>query len=164
MRVPRKIQPIQPLTYLWEKHKEIARLEVTGLRPKDIADRLRMTYCRVSIIMNSPVYKEFRNSLSGKRDEEALDIKKELLRGAEKGVQVLNDFLNDREVPAKTKATIAMDFLDRTGFGKSSTVNTTVTNVFCTSSRIEQIKEAQRALMSGMSGRVVEVEVEGNNG
>jgi len=150
MRVPRRDVPIQPLTYMWERHKEIARLVVSGLRPIDIAEKLGMGTCRLSLIMNSPVFKEYLSTLSAKRDEGALDIKGELLKGAEKGVQLLNNFLVDDEVPKSTKAKIALDFLDRTGFGRSTTVNTNSVVVHCTESRLERLKREQRELLGGM--------------
>lgn len=150
MRVPRKAVPIQPLTYIWEKHKEIARLEVTGMKPIDISKKLGMTPCRISIIMNSPIYKEYRDSLSSKRDEEALDIRKEILKGAEKGVQHLVDFLDDNEIPKPKRARIAQDFLDRSGFGKTSTVNVNKEVTVLTGSKIEELKEKQRALLAGI--------------
>ena len=65
-------------------------------------------------------------------------------------MQLLNNFLVDDEVPKSTKAKIALDFLDRTGFGRSTTVNTNSVVVHCTESRLERLKREQRELLGGM--------------
>jgi len=162
VRIPRKSTPVQPLLYMWEKHKEIARLEVCGMRPIDISRKMGMTPCRISIIMNSKVYREYRDTLSEKRNAGAFDMKAELERGAEIGVKKLVEFLDDEEVAKPVKARIAQDFLDRTGFGKTSTVNNNTTVVHCTTSRIEALKAAQRELLSGM--KVIDLSPEAANG
>ena len=156
MRVPRRVVPIQPLTYMWERHKEIARLVVTGLRPIDISGKLGIQPCRLSIIMNSPVFKEYLLSLSERRNEVAFDMKKELMEGAENGVKKLNSFLDDEEVPKSLKAKIAMDFLDRTGYGKVTLVKSESTVTHLTEGRLERLKREAKELLSGV--KVLEIE------
>ena len=75
MRVPDEHKtPAQPLTHLWERHKEIARRLVAGDRQKDIADDMKMTYSRMSIICNSPAFKTQIQRLSMGADNNALQV------------------------------------------------------------------------------------------
>jgi hypothetical protein len=156
MRIPRRNVPIQPLTYMWERHKEIARLVVAGVRPIDISEKLQMTPCRLSIIMNSPVFKEYLEELSATRNENAMDIKAELLRLTEKGLGAIENALGDAEVSPMSKVKIAQDLLDRTDYGKTSTVNTNNRTTVVTASYLDELKERRKALLGGM--KVLEVE------
>lgn len=159
MRIPRRTVPIQPLTYMWERHKEIARLVVIGMKPKEIGEKLGMLPCRLSIVMNSPVFKTYLATLSERREEAAFDMKKELMKGAEKGVKFLLDTmdLEDGSVTKGLKTKIATEFLDRSGFGRSSTVNTNNTTVVCTESFLEKLKEERKRLLGGLA---IEIEAE----
>ena len=80
MRVPSgSLNSAKPVTYLWERHKEVARLLVAGERPVDICRRLGYTQAWLSTMMNSPVFKEYVNKLSERKDENAADAKAETL-------------------------------------------------------------------------------------
>jgi hypothetical protein len=141
MRIPRvrKGIPSQPITYLWERQREIARRLVVGDRQCDIARDLNMTPGRMSIICNSTIFKKYLGSISERREEKACDISEKIRKGAELGVTVLYDALSSNDAHISLKAKIAQDFLDREGHGKVSTVKTEVTHVL-TAGKIEELK------------------------
>lgn len=151
MRIPRRPIPIQPLTHLWERHKEIARLQVSGLKPIEIAQRLSMTPCRVSIIMNSPVYVKYLGTLSTRRDESALDMQAILLQGAEAGVKHLRTFMDDNDTTKCLRTKIATEFLDRSGFGKITTQRNENISVILTGENVRRIKEERAQLLRKMT-------------
>lgn len=141
MRIPRvrKGIPSQPITYLWERQREIARRLLIGDRQCDIARDLNMTPGRMSVICNSPIFKKYLSSLSVRREEKAIDIGEKIKEGATLGVELLVNSLKDEKIHTSLKAKIAMDFLDREGHGKVSTVKSEVTHVL-TAGKIEELK------------------------
>jgi len=152
MRIPRRAIPAQPLTHLWERHKELARLVVAGERPIDIARTLSMTPCRVSIIMNSPAFKQYVDSLRERVEEGLVDIRKEINKGAQVGVSFLLKLMTDarnEEQPITTtekfKAGLAKDFLDREGHGRVQKVQQTNTMVILNAAKIEELKQKRQA-------------------
>jgi len=140
MRHPTRSVPKQPITHLWERQKEIARRLIAGHRQIDIARDYDMTPGRMSIICNSPVFKQYLASLCTRREERAVDINALIKKGAESGAQLLVNIV-DGTTPAhiSLQAKAAMDLLDREGHGKVSTVRQEVTH-HLTSSRIEELK------------------------
>lgn len=129
MRVPGK-EVSQPLTHLWERHKEIIRRLIAGDRQKDIADDLGMSYSRMSIICNSPA---FRNELERKSlgaDSNALDVQDRVTALSIDAMSVLEDVLqNGENIPKKLQVEVAKDIMDRAGHGavkKTATLTATL--------------------------------------
>ena len=125
MRRPSGEIPKQPITFLWERHKEIARRLVAGDRQCDIARDLGMTESRLSIIANSPEFKIQLDDLSAKADVEAADVAERLQRLSSQAVGVLEDVLAANKTPfnESLKVKVAESVLDRTGFGKESKIS-----------------------------------------
>jgi hypothetical protein len=151
MRVPRRAVPIQPITYLWERHKEIARMQVAGMKPIEISKKLGMTPCRMSIIMNSPVYIKYIGGLSKDRNDLAFDMRKELMECAVSGVPILKRIMTEGDTSKSLKAKIAQDFLDRTGFGKVAIQKTENVHIHLTADRLTQLKEERAKLLKHMN-------------
>ena len=130
MRVPGEQGPTQPLTYLWERHKEIARRLVAGDRQKDIADDMKMTYSRMSIICNSPAFKSQLERLSMGADNGALDVQDRVTALSSDAMAVLEDVLqNGEDLPKKLQVDVARDIMDRAGHGavkKTATITATL--------------------------------------
>lgn len=148
MRVPRRPTVAQPLTYLWERHKEIARRVVAGDRPVDIAADIKMTPCRLSIIMNSPAFKKYVESLRGRVEQGLVDIRKEINKGAQEGVGLLLKLMRSNETPDNQKAKLALEFLDRDGHGKVQKVQTQNTTVVLTAEKLEELKQKREAQLA----------------
>lgn len=66
------------LGYIRPRHNEIARRLVCGQKQIDIARQMGLDDGRLSIIVNSPLFKVVLAKLSKLRDEQAVDIQEEL--------------------------------------------------------------------------------------
>jgi hypothetical protein len=156
MRVPSgQLNSAKPVTYLWERHKEVARLLVAGERPIDICRRLGYTPAWLSTMMHSPVFKEYLNKLSEKKDENALDIRGQIEEGARVGVAELLRILKGEDeykegVSVTQKIKVAQDFLDREGHVKVTKVQNNTTVTVLNEDRIEQLKARRAALLSNL--------------
>lgn len=156
MRVPSgSLNSAKPVTYLWERHKEVARLLVAGERPVDICRRLGYTQAWLSTMMNSPVFKEYVSKLSERKDENAIDIRGQIEEGARVGVSELLKILKGEDeykegVSVTQKIKVAQDFLDREGHGKVTKVQNNTTVTVLNEDRIEQLKARRAALLSNL--------------
>ena len=128
-RVPGK-EISQPLTHLWERHKEIMRRLVAGDRQVDIAREMQMTQSRMSIICNSPAFKTQLERLSMGADNNALDVQDRVTALSSDAMSVLEDVLQNGEgVPKKLQVDVARDIMDRAGHGavkKTATITATL--------------------------------------
>jgi hypothetical protein len=155
-RIPCKIEGNgSPVSHLWEVHKEIARLQVSGMRPVEISRRLGYTQSWLSTIMCSPVYVDYLSKLSGRADDSAIDIKKRIEEGAETGVMELLRVLKGEgeykgSVSTAIKVKVAQDFLDRNGQGKITKVEQTSTVTVLDAARIEELKQKRSTLLSNL--------------
>ena len=146
MRVPDENKtPAQPLTHLWERHKEIMRRLVAGERQKDIADDLRMTYSRMSIICNSPAFKTQLERMSLGADNNALDIDSRITALSSDAMSLMEDALQDNvmAIAPKDRLGIAKDILDRAGHGATKKIalqTTTITEADLDEMRARQAK------------------------
>lgn len=155
-RIPRKLAGNgSPVQHLWEVHKEIARLQVSGMRPVDISKKLGYTQAWLSTIMCSPVYVAYIGKLSGRADDQAIDIKKKINEGAEHGVLELLKVLKGEgeykgSVSTTLKVKVAQDFLDRNGQGKINKVEQTSTVTVLDEARIQELKENRSRLLQNL--------------
>jgi len=162
MRVPSgQLGSAKPVSYLWERHREVARLLVSGERPVDICKRLGYTQSWLSTLMNSPVFKDYLAKLSERKDDQALDIRKQIEEGAQLGVSELLCILKgdgeykDR-VSVQQKIKVAQDFLDREGHGKITKVVNDTTVKVLTEDRIQSLKERRQALLANLAPTAIE--------
>lgn len=162
-RIPTKIGGNgKPISHLWEVHKEIARLQVSGMRPMDICKKLHYSPSWLSTIQNSPVYQKYLSTLSARADNEAIDIKKRITEGAELGVvelvkMVKGDGDYKASVPVSLKAKIAQDFLDRDGYGKIQKVQSTGTMVILNADKIAELKANRERLLKNLHDPVTQL-------
>lgn len=156
MRVPSgSLNSAKPVTYLWERHKEVARLLISGMRPVDIARKLGYTQAWLSTMMNSPVFKDYVNKLSERKDEGAIDIRAQIAEGAQVGVSELLKILKGEDIYAEgvsvqQRIKVAQDFLDRDGHAKITKVQTQSVVTVLNEDRIEQLKARRASLLSNL--------------
>lgn len=132
MRVPSGVEPAQPLTHMWERHREIARRLVSGDKPREIAQSLGMTETRLSIITNSPVFQIHLQELSAKADEAAADVSGRISKLAIESMTVLENAIRVKsdEISATQRTKFALESLAMAGFGavqKVASVSTVLT-------------------------------------
>ena len=155
-RIPRKLEGNgSPVQHLWEVHKEIARLQVAGMRNMDIARKLGYTQAWLSTITCSPVYTKYLASLSHRADEQSIDIRAKINEGAEIGVSTLLSVLKGESeyrgnVPVGLKVKIAQDFLDRNGQAKITKVQTDSSLTIFDACKIEEMKQNRARLLHNL--------------
>lgn len=135
------------LSHLWERHKEIARLLVSGVSQQEIAKRLSLSESWVSIVCNSPIFQQYLSSLRGRVEVGLADVRATINEGAVQSATLLLNMLKKDDVNHQTKAKIAFDFLDRAGYGAIKTVRNENLTVTMTSSDIEEIKQNRERLL-----------------
>lgn len=153
MRTPTKAQPDKPVTYLWERHKEIARRILCGQKPIDICRDLQYTPAWMSTVMNSPVFKEYLSKLRERTEESVVDIRARIHSGADKGVDLLYQTLTSTgadAAPTSLKVKIAQDFLDRAGHGKVTKVQNETNITFLNADKLAELKQKRQYLMGGL--------------
>ena len=147
MRVPSGDAPAQPLTYMWERHKEIARRLVAGDRQKDIADDLQITYSRMSIICNSPAFKSQVDRLSVGADNNALGVADRITQLSDDAMATLEDVLQqgeEKNIPIKTRVSVAQDVLDRAGHSAVKKVHSMTEKVLTAGDIAEMRKRKEK--------------------
>jgi hypothetical protein len=113
--------------------------------------------------MNSPVFKEYLAKLSERKDEQAIDIRKQIEEGAQVGVSALLKILKEEDeykdrVSVQQKIKIAQDFLDREGHGKITKVVNDTTVKVLTEDRIQSLKERRQAMLANLAPVAIEAE------
>lgn len=138
-RIPRA-ELAQPITHLWERHREIIRRLVAGEMQCNIARSIGMTEGRLSIICNSPAFKAELQRISGGADDNARDVSSRIKELSVDAMTILENAILDpnKEVPIKLKTDIARDVMDRAGFGAVKKMQ--VTDVHLTSDDIADLR------------------------
>jgi len=149
VRIP-KVPVKQPLTHLWERHREIMRRLISGHRPSDIAKDLGMTNTRMSIIMNSPAFKSELARLSRRADEAALDIQGRIAKSAVQAMALLEQALDPtaalhQKLSAAKVVDTAQDMLDRAGHSAIKRQQIESVSTTLTSDDIAQLRAAREA-------------------
>jgi len=156
MRIPR-VTPQQPLTYLWERHREMMRRIVAGDKPIEIARDMNMTPTRMSIIMNSPAFKNELARLSSKADEAALDIRTRIRGSAVKAMDLLEQALDPKaalhqSLSGANKVKVAQDMLDRDGHGAVQKAQVNVNHAHLTGDDIAELRRRRAARLMETNG------------
>jgi len=98
-------------------HREIARRLVLGQKASDICRNLAMSTSRMSIIINSPLFKLELKRLEEEREREVISVKKALDEIAPVALETIERTMYmAAEEDLRFKA--ASDILDRAGYGK----------------------------------------------
>lgn len=135
------------LQHLWERHKEIARLLVSGMTQQEIAIKLHFSESWLSIVCNSPTFKKYLEQLRGRVEVGLADVRSVINDGAVKSASLLINMLGDKSVSPSTQAKVAFDFLDRAGYGAVKTVRNENLTVTLTSDRLEKLREQRDKML-----------------
>lgn len=120
----RSVENMQ-IAYVRPYHREIARRLVLGQRASDIARDIGMTAGRLSIIINSPLFKIELKRMEDVRDEGVGNIGKTLKELSPVALEVIERTMYQAR-SEKLKFEAAQDVLNRAGYGA---VNKSVINV-----------------------------------
>jgi len=164
-RPPLKYSPSRRnIKALWPIHKEILRLALQGMKPKDIASYLGIRVTTVSYTINSDLGRARLNELQSARDDSAVTISKRITDLLPASIEVLKNTLynnddDDVDVPIHLRLRAAQMVMDRTGYGPQSKSSVDIKHTHGLSK--ETIKELKRrAIESGIrTGNIIEGEV-----
>lgn len=108
-----QLQALHPI------HTEICRRLTVGDKAKDIAADLNCTTAMISYTKNSILGQMRMAELCSERDEETVDVLKEIQKHAEKAVNILGSVLDneDDNAPLLLRVRVSQDILDRAGYG-----------------------------------------------
>jgi len=129
---------------MWDVHREIMRLAVTGMQYKEIAYELNVSEAMVSYTLNSPIVKRQLDNMRAARDLDSVDVGKRIRELAVHAVEVMGELIDDPLPNIQLGA--AKDILDRAGFAPIRTLRTENTSVHFTSDEILSIKQRAREI------------------
>lgn len=132
------------LTNLWEHHHVMKRLTILGWKPKEIATYLGMDPVSVRNCLNSEIMKREIELMRGALDKRTLDIGQKLQEMAVKSCEVLDELLENDNVPAAVRSKIALDVLSRAGHPPQVAIKGTVDHRHFTTAEIEELKQVAK--------------------
>lgn len=103
------------LNYIRPRHSEIARRLVLGQTQSNICRELGMSTSRMSMIVNSPLFKLEVLKLERERDSNTVDVTKQIREAAPDCLDVLQRVMYTSK-SERLKVDIAQDILDRAGY------------------------------------------------
>lgn len=107
-------------------HKEIARLELSGLSLDDIHSQLSdlgLSREYIQGVQRNPIYQAFLARLSDEANEVVKDVRVTLIKKAHDMLEVIVRIAENEEVSSATRLSAAKDLLDRAGYGAVKKVN-----------------------------------------
>ena len=125
---------IQP-KHTSSRHRAMMRYLIAGKTPGEIADIFELTNARVSVIINSPLFKEEMRKMEGEvRDEfvqnEGGKVHTDSVRGrlAEEALRALDTIVGfrDNATSERVRQLSALEILDRAGYKASEKIEGTV--------------------------------------
>lgn len=100
---------------IWDVHHNVKRRIFLGQKNIEIARVLGITKEQVSSIRRSPVIQDELKKLQLEADKNVVDVKEAVKLLAPKALRVVEQILDDENVPANVKLAAAKDTLDRGG-------------------------------------------------
>lgn len=126
---------------------------IAGERPIEIARALSFTTSRLSIIMNSPAFKNELARLSRQADERATDISGRIKESSVKAMDLLERILDPQTAEAKDthinqKIRVAQDMLNRAGHSPILRAQVQHAHAVITADDIIKLRQRRDALQS----------------
>jgi len=155
---PRVIDPKRVQDY----HHEVVRRLVIGDRPKDIAADLKLDVSTIYALKNSPMIEEKVNLLQAVRDEECVEIAREIQEFAPKALKLIHEVIvgegEGEGAPIALRVRAAQTELDRAGFSPVRKFQGEMINAHLTLDEVNEIKS--RAREARRAGVVIDVTAE----
>lgn len=104
------------IKHLWERHHQIKRLALLGMKHVDIAKAVGITPVTVSNILNSDLMRRELEIARDKLDNKIFDVTLKLKEMSVKAVQYLEEFMDSEEAPIGLRTKIALETLSRAGY------------------------------------------------
>lgn len=129
---------------IWDRHQEIMRLAITGMKQCDIARELGVTEVMVSYTLNSPVVQRQMNVMRAARDLDAVDVAKRIQEIAPKALRKLEALIDTANDNISSR--VAMDILDRAGHAAVKTLRTESLSVHLNREDLDEIKQRAKEI------------------
>lgn len=102
------------------RHKWMARMVVAhGLSEKELSERTGMVQSHITRIVNSPLFVAERERLESIADSKTTDVRQELEARQERSIEIIDDVMFNSH-DKKLQKEVALEILDRTGYGKTA--------------------------------------------
>lgn len=142
-----------PIQKIRTPHHELARLLAMGLKDVEVSRATGYSQSRICILKQDPMFRELLAHYSANRDAAAADMSQRLQALSLSAVEELLERLDDPEVMAdvsmKDLRQIAEMGLDRTGYGKTTKLESSTTV------RIQTLAEIKATIEREHRGRVL---------
>lgn len=157
------------LQKLKARHREIARLLITGVTETDIAQKLGMSPEGVRHATRSPLFQQLFGELTAEADSEITKFRKELIGLLPDALAVQKNILTNAQIEVSLKQKSAWDVFDRVGivapkevhFEGNITHSTEELSDADLLNQIEQVNEQLKSLTTEETPREEPVSKEG---
>lgn len=128
---------------LGARQREVIRLELLGASVTDIAEQMGISRHAVRYILASPLAMQMRQELQERRDDAVVDVSSKLAEMCPKALEVMQDTLEGqfKDAGAALRNRVAMEVLDRCGYGKIVRTQNTNLNASLTAEEIIALRQ-----------------------
>lgn len=128
---------------LGARQREVIRLELLGASVTDIAEQMGISRHAVRYILASPLAMQMRQELQERRDDAVVDVSSKLAEMCPKALEVMQDTLEGQfeDAGAALRNRVAMEVLDRCGYGKIVRTQNTNLNASLTAEEIIALRQ-----------------------
>lgn len=159
-RRPPGTRKVWQVSQMWDKHHEIARMILLGLKNTEIAEQMNISTTQVSNVRNSPVVKEKLNLMQTARDVGSINLAKEIADLAPIALGRIKEVLETgmvmgKEASASQILKEANNVIDRTEGKAIQRVDSRHLHATLSVEDIDRIK-AKAAELGVTSGQVVD--------
>ncbi len=153
----RRSGPAYDIKQLWQRSHEIICLALQGHNQKSIAEILNVHQVTVSNTLNSELGQKKLSSMRESRDEEFIEVSREVSKLSEKALKVYDEIFDNDTVSYSLKKNVADTVLMDLGGHRSPTkIDTRTLNVSATAEEIIEFKRRGVAAAKE-SGMLVEI-------
>lgn len=110
------------ITRVQDKHREIMRLIVLGMKNTEIAERLNVSTATVTAVKNSSLTRRQIEYMQEERNQKVTTPAERLEKLVIPSIDALEDILKNDESSMKIKKETAIAILDRNGFGPTKKI------------------------------------------
>jgi len=132
------------LQELWDDHKEINRRLALGQKNVDIAQEMHITPALVSYTKHSTIATIEREKMQAEMDGITVDVGKRIRELGAVAVEVLAETMSDPNSTRGLRTKVAMDILDRAGYGAVQRTKNENHNYTLTSDALDELKRRGR--------------------
>lgn len=144
---------------LWQRSHEILRMALIGMDGVDIARVLGITAATVSNTINSELGRKKLSHLREKRDEDIVDVAKEVTKMLPKALETYEKILNGDEISKIQKETADTLVMDIGGHRAPTKTQSESAHLYLTPDDIKEFKERGIAA-ARESGMIVDIKEE----